>query len=113
MSANEIALPDYDKIIGLAIEEMKIKFKNYGNDWLKSDESYWKKRIFNECAEYRDSMTIDSEKRKLLNIINMCCMAFETAAKNRSSKYASTICQNCSEPLPVHMVLNNQFICNT
>jgi len=105
-------LPDYDNIVLLAIEEMKIKFKNYGNEWLELNDAYWKKRIFNEVAEYRDSMTIESEKRKLLNILNMVAMAYATCDIKRSTKYISNQCPNCVRPLSAHIVVRNEFNCD-
>jgi len=84
--AEEIKLPNYEDIIKLCVEEMRIKFKNYGNDWLTSDDVYWKERLKKEVEEYYESMTIDSEKRKLLNIINIAAMAHETADNNRGCR---------------------------
>lgn len=111
MSTNEIKLPDYNYIVELAIKEMEIKFKNYGNDWLTLDDKYWKERISKEVQEYVDSMTVDSEQRKLLNILNMVCMAYELAPHVRSSRYVSNICPNCVKPLSVHIVHENEFRC--
>lgn len=71
--------PDFEIIIPLCIKELDIKFPVYGNSWLTCRKDYWIKRIDNEIEEYTKSMTLPSDKRKLLNIINMCAMAWETA----------------------------------
>ena len=76
--SEEIKLPHYEALIIKGVHEMGIKFKNYGNDWVDKDAIYWKERILKEVKEYIDSMTIDSEKRKLINILNMIAMAYET-----------------------------------
>ncbi len=81
----DVELPNYHAIMELCIDEMRIKFKNYGNDWLKKDDIYWKERILKEVIEYNESMTIDSEKRKLLNILNMVAMAYDTV-ENRGCR---------------------------
>lgn len=70
--------PDFETIIPLCIRELDIKFPDYKNSWLQCDKEYWIKRIGNEVDEYVKSMTLPSDKRKLLNIINMCAMAWET-----------------------------------
>ncbi len=70
--------PDFEKIIPLCIKELNIKFPEYGNDWLHCDKAYWIERIHNEVKEYDMSMTPQSEKRKMLNIINMAAMAWTT-----------------------------------
>ena len=68
--------PDFEKIIPLCIRELNIKFADYGNSWMKCDKDYWVERIANEIDEYKKSMTPQSEKRKMLNIINMAGMAW-------------------------------------
>ena len=113
----EIKLPHYEEVIVKCVHEMRIKFKNYGNDWLTSDDLYWKERLTKEIKEYCESMTIDSEKRKLLNIINIAMMAYETAETNRgcrqhmadfedivSSKGSDVFvnCTVCSMPLVIY-----------
>ncbi len=75
--------PNFEKIIPLCIKELEIKFSDYGNSWMKEGSLYWHRRIKNEYHEYVESMTVASEKRKLLNIINMCAMAWENL--NRES----------------------------
>ncbi|KKM64219.1 hypothetical protein LCGC14_1503570 [marine sediment metagenome] len=69
--------PNFEKIIPLCIKELEIKFPDYGNSWMKEGNGYWEQRIDNEVQEYMNSMSTASEKRKLLNIINMCAMAWE------------------------------------
>ena len=78
--------PDYEKIIRLCRKEMEIKFVNYGNTWLELDDLYFKERLTKEFKEYLESMTIESEQRKLLNIINIACMAHQTARTNRGCR---------------------------
>ncbi len=68
--------PDFEKIIPLCINELNIKFPEYGNTWLDVDKEYWIKRIMNEIKEYEMSMTPQSDRRKMLNIINMAAMAW-------------------------------------
>ncbi len=75
--------PNFEKIIPLCIKELDIKFSDYGNSWMKEAKPYWSIRIINEVTEYNNSMSTASEKRKLLNIINMCAMAWENL--NRES----------------------------
>ena len=70
--------PNFEKIVPLCIKELDIKFPDYGNSWQTLNKTYWQQRIRNEVDEYQNSMTSISEKRKLLNIMNMCAMAYET-----------------------------------
>jgi len=76
--------PDFEKIIPLCIRELDIKFPDYGNTWTRAEKEYWIKRIGNEVEEYVKSMSLSSEKRKLLNIINMCAMAWDNLDKRYS-----------------------------
>ncbi len=103
--------PDLDGIIVLCKKELDIKYSQYGNTWLEQDDKYYKERLIKEVREYIESMTVESEKRKLLNIINIAAMAWQTAKNNRATRYVSTKCPNCVEPLSVHMVLRNVFVC--
>jgi len=75
--------PNFDAIIPLCVKELNIKFSDYGNTWLKMDTKYWVQRISNEVEEYEKSMTTQSAKRKLLNIINMCAMAWDNLENRR------------------------------
>jgi len=75
--------PDFEKIIPKCIAELNIKFADYGNSWMTSKTLYWQQRLINEVEEYNKSMTDASAKRKLLNIINMCAMAFENLEEER------------------------------
>ncbi len=68
--------PDFECIIPFCQRELDIKFPDYGNSWTKETKEYWTKRIANEVAEYTNGMSDASDKRKLLNIINMAAMAF-------------------------------------
>ena len=70
--------PPFDEIIPLCINELDIKFIEYKNSWLKCNKEYWIKRLSNEVKEFDMSMTPQSERRKLLNIINMAAMAWVT-----------------------------------
>ena len=87
MSNEEQINPNFEKIIPLCINELDIKFPDYGNSWMKEGKSYWTTRIMNEVSEYTSSMSIASEKRKLLNIINMCAMAWENLNHERTSLF--------------------------
>ncbi len=114
----EMRLPNYENLINKSAHEMSVKFINYGNDWLEKDAIYWKERILKEVKEYIESMTIDSEKRKLLNILNMIAMAYDTI-ENRGCIYhivpfeiivksekkrINTICNraDCGKPLTIY-----------
>lgn len=113
---DQILVPDYQDIIEKCIKEMTIKYVNYGNDWLEADDLFWKERLTKEIKEYKNSMTIDSEKRKLLNIINIAAMAYETADTKRGctthevafsviasteGKLIHTKCDKCGKPLAI------------
>ncbi len=75
--------PNFDEIIPLCRRELDIKFPDYGNSWMTSNTVYWVKRISNEIEEYEKSMMPASSKRKLLNIINMCAMAWDNLENKR------------------------------
>ena len=75
--------PDFETIIPLCIKELDIKYPDYGNSWMREKKAYWIRRIGNEVEEYKKSMTPASEKRKLLNIINMAAMAWENLQNER------------------------------
>jgi len=84
--------PDFEKIIPLCIKELDIKFPDYGNSWTEEKKSYWEKRIANEVEEYKNSMSKPSDKRKLLNIINMAAMAWhnmdnEVEERDRNDRF--------------------------
>ena len=104
--------PDFDTIIKKCLDEIKIKFPNYGNTWLEEDEVFWKERILKEVKEYIDSMSVDSEQRKLLNIINLAAMAWQTAPVNRSKGRTLINCSKCRKPLLEHYVKDGYFVCN-
>lgn len=70
--------PNFEKIIPLCIRELTIKFPDYGNSWMKMLPEYWQKRLENEVDEYKKSLSPESAKRKLINIINIAAMAWET-----------------------------------
>ncbi len=82
-SNDEILTPNFDLITDLCMQELRIKFPEYGNSWVKDDTNYWFKRIENEVEEYKKSMTPISARRKLLNIINMSAMAFDNLKEGR------------------------------
>ena len=69
--------PVFHDIILECMKELTIKFPDYGNSWLQvTDKKVWLKRIKNEIAEYEMSMSKPSDSRKLINIINLCSMAW-------------------------------------
>lgn len=103
--------PDFSTIIGKCLDEIKTKFPNYGNTWLEKDNEHYKERIQKEVNEYIDSMTVDSERRKLLNIINLAAMAWQTALANRKQKYISARCNLCGKALMNHDIKDGYFIC--
>ncbi len=103
--------PNFKAIIPLCVEELKIKFSKYGNTWLESDDVYYKKRLMNEVEEYIKSMTVSSEQRKLLNIINIAAMAYQTAPVNRSEIRVPIKCPKCGEPLKSHLEEDGYLVC--
>ena len=82
--------PSFDEIIPKCIKELDIKFTDYGNSWLRCKSDYWFKRISNEFDEYKKSMTEKSAQRKLLNMINMCAMAYENLEDGRMKHDVTT-----------------------
>jgi len=40
--------PDFNTIIEKCIEQLKIKYPNYGNTWLYQDDAYYKERLLKE-----------------------------------------------------------------
>ncbi len=106
--------PDFGALVVKCVEELKIKYSQYGNTWLEQDDLYYKERLMKEVSEYVDSMTVESERRKLLNIVNIAAMAFQTAAVNRGCRnhrpafddimdskgiQLSTVCLNCGKAI--------------
>lgn len=75
--------PNFGEIFPKCIIELNIKFPEYGNSWMTGSSEYWRQRISNEVEEYQKSMSLPSSKRKLLNLINMCAMAYENLDKGR------------------------------
>ncbi len=78
--------PDFENIVKLCVKELEIKYSNYGNTWVELDDIYYKERLKKEVLEYVESMTVESERRKLLNIINIAAMAHQTAESNRGCR---------------------------
>lgn len=113
MSIEERIDPDFDTIIEKCRKELEIKFPNYGNTWLESDDEYYKERLTNEVDEYIKSMTPDSERRKLLNIINIAAMAYQTALANRAVRQMSSKCIYCGDPVMMHMAAGDKLLCPT
>ena len=78
-SGNEgIMIPDFDTIVSKCIHELNIKYEAYGNSWITEPDGYWIKRMTNELDEFTKAMTEVAAKRKLLNLINMAAMCFDT-----------------------------------
>lgn len=75
--------PNFEEIIPKCIKELDIKFPDYGNSWMTLKTQYWIKRLKNEIEEYEKSMTEQSAKRKLINIINMAAMACDNLENGR------------------------------
>jgi len=48
------------------------------NEWMNEPDGYWIQRITNEIHEFKNALTEVAAKRKLLNLINMAAMAYET-----------------------------------
>lgn len=103
--------PDFDTIIKKCTEQLEIKFTAYRNTWLELDDAYYKERLFKEVDEYVKSMTVESERRKLLNIINIAAMAWETAKANRAERRIPVICTICGGSLVNHKMKDGFFIC--
>ena len=104
--------PNFDDIIKRCLAEIKIKFPNYGNTWLEQDDEHYKKRIKKEVNEYIDSMSVDSERRKLINIINLAAMAWQTASVNRAETRISIKCPKCDKYLELHHIKDGYFVCD-
>ena len=69
--------PDFEVIIKECFKELQIKFPDYENSWLNvTDKNEWYQRIANEVLEFNMSMSTVSDKRKLINIINLASMAW-------------------------------------
>ena len=111
MAVNEQIDPDFAEIIAMCLHELTIKFPSYGNVWLEQDDAYYKERLSKEVKEYVEAMTIDSEKRKLLNIINIAAMAHQTAKANRAKKFVPEICPFCDMSLLRHKSFNGGLVC--
>ncbi len=111
MGIHEQIDPDFEDIIEKCKQELKIKFPRYGNTWLEADDKYYKARLINEVDEYLKSMTVDSEKRKLLNIINIAAMAFQVAHVNRAKKYVPEMCPFCDKSLLRHKPFQGGLVC--
>lgn len=65
-------------LIDGAMEELKIKYRSYGNSYLdfdKCDLAFWRKRLPNETAEYKHCLTSQERERKLFNLFNLTFMA--------------------------------------
>ena len=88
--------PNVTEIIAKCIEQIKSKYPEYGNTWVDQNYKYYKKRLTNEVSEYVESLTVESERRKLLNIINIAAMAYQTAKANRT-KIEGIECPHCGE----------------
>ena len=78
--SNKILYPAFAKIVKICKDEIKTKYKHYGNNWVTTHNLYWQTRLKNEVEEYINSMSREIEKRKLINIINIAAMAYDTAA---------------------------------
>lgn len=111
MGIQEQINPDFTDIIKKCEHELKIKFPTYGNIWLEEDDAYYKERLFKEVKEYIDAMTIVSERRKLLNIINIAVMAYQTAPVNRAKKYVPEMCPFCDKSLLRHKPFQGGLVC--
>ncbi len=68
--------PDFKQIMPICIRELDIKYSESSYIRLYMYKKYWLERITNKLDEYKKSMTPKSEKRKMLNIINMAAMAW-------------------------------------
>ncbi len=71
-------IPDFKDIIARCKHELDVKFEHYGNSWMNEPDGYWRKRMYNELNEFANALTEVAAKRKLLNLINMAAMTYET-----------------------------------
>lgn len=71
-------VPDFGLLIIQMIDELKIKYRDYGNTWQEKDKAYWMGRLGNEHTEYCMAMGSVARKRKAINIANLALMAAET-----------------------------------
>ena len=74
----KIELPNFNKIFGACQEVIVERFSLYGNSWKGSTTAYYEDRILREVQEYRAASTPEEKGRKLINIINLAAMAYET-----------------------------------
>ncbi len=74
----EMFIPEFQGLIDKCIHELRIKFESYGNTWMNEPDGYWPDRLTNEIDEFKKALTEVAARRKLLNIINMAAMAYET-----------------------------------
>lgn len=71
-------VPDFSPLILMMLEELKIKYRDYGNSWQEKDKSFWMQRLGNEHTEYCMAMDSVARRRKAINIANLALMAAET-----------------------------------
>ena len=65
-------------LISGGMQELKIKYRSYGNSYLDTDQlnlAFWKKRLGNEIMEYKKCITPQERERKLYNLFNLTFMA--------------------------------------
>ena len=101
--------PDFGTLVVECIKELEIKYSQYGNTWLEQDDLYYKERLLKEVQEYTESMTIASERRKLLNIVNIAAMAWQTAKTNRGCRKHKApweaIMKSEQQPVPTNCII--------
>ena len=77
----DIEYPDFKKIIEHAKYNMKLKYKNYGNDWTNFgiDWHWWEKRLKNECNEIKHTGYPFEKLNEIADSIAILSMMYEKA----------------------------------
>ena len=74
----DIKIPNLNKIFEACQKAIVERFPLYGNSWQTASHEYFAARIIREVREYTSAMSTAEEGRKLINIINLAAMAYET-----------------------------------
>ena len=74
-----IAYPDYDFIFYLCENKVRLAHDKFRNNWTRTNNFYWRQRLKDEMVEYANAKTIKVQRSKLINIINMAAMAFDSS----------------------------------
>ena len=96
-----IDYPNFDHIIAECKKEIDVKYEKYLNEWKNHpDKKWWFARLENEIIELKHCLTVEEEKRKYINIINLASMAYDmrqphTHDTEPGTKYGATFQTHC------------------